>query len=98
VLAEKLAFQVPQCAALMEGDMVGFIALDFILRLILARVVGIAFVVDVFGVHPHHSAADAASLGIPADMIANFEFSCHEKGQCFKGALLDFSRLAGVDL
>jgi len=79
--------------------MVGFIALDFILRLILARVVGIAFVVDVFGVHPHHSAGDATRLGIPADMIANFEFSCHEKGQCFKSALLDFSsRLADVNL
>ena len=78
--------------------MVGLVALDFILRLILARVVGIAFVVDVFGVHPQHSAADAASLGIPADMIANLKSSCHGKGQYFKSALSDFSRLAGVDL
>jgi hypothetical protein len=52
---------------------VSLIALDLVLGIIAARVMDITFVVHIFYVHFHDSAADAASFGIPADMIANFE-------------------------
>jgi hypothetical protein len=61
----------------MEGDVVRFIALDFVLRLNLTRVMGVAFVVHVFGVHSHNPAADPAGFRIPADVIANFESPRH---------------------
>jgi hypothetical protein len=51
----------------------GFFAFDFVLRLNFARVMDVAFVVHVFGVHTHDFAADPASFRIPAHAIANFE-------------------------
>jgi hypothetical protein len=54
-----------------------FITLDFVLRLILARVMGVALVIHVFGVHSHNSAGDPAGFRIPTYVISNFEYSCH---------------------
>jgi len=54
-------------------------AFDFVLRLVFARVMDVAFVIHVFGVHAHNFAADPASLRIPTYVIANFEPSCHGK-------------------
>ena len=42
----------------MQGDMIGLVALDLILRRILARVVDISFVVHVFRVHFDDAAGD----------------------------------------
>ena len=61
----------------MYGDMVGFIALDFILRLIGIGVMRVSLVVDVFCMHLDDPAADASGLGIPGDVVADFETFRH---------------------
>jgi hypothetical protein len=66
-----------------------FITLDFVLRLILARVMGVAFVIHVFGVHSHNSAGDPAGFRIPTYVISNFEYSCHGR---FRAKLYPISR------
>jgi hypothetical protein len=58
--------------------MVGLIALDLVLRIVLARMMDVAFVVDVPGAHPNDVAADPAGLGIPGYVIADFESLRHE--------------------
>jgi hypothetical protein len=57
--------------------MIGFVALDLVLRIVRARVMDIAFVVHVPCVHAHDAAADPPSFGIPAHVIAGFEYFCH---------------------
>src|SRR5689334_10276422 len=66
-----------QRAALVHRDVVGFVALDFILWLILARVVGVPFIVDVLGVHLDDRSADVPSLRVPDHVIADFKWSPH---------------------
>jgi hypothetical protein len=61
----------------MHGDMVGFIALDFILRLLGIGVAGVSFVVDIPCMHSDNRTADATGLGIPADVVADFEAFRH---------------------
>jgi hypothetical protein len=61
----------------MQRDVSGLIALDFVLRLLFARVMDVAFVVHVFDVHAHDFAADPASLRVPTYVIANFELLSH---------------------
>lgn len=68
-----LSGETLQCGSLVQGDVVSLVALDFVLRVIRARVMDITFIVHVFFVHLHDPAADAASFRIPADMISNFE-------------------------
>ncbi len=68
----------PQCFALVHGDMIGLIALDLVLRIILARVMDVAFVVQVRRMHPHDMATDPASFGVPGYMITDFECLRHE--------------------
>src|SRR5689334_9562946 len=53
------------------------LSLDFVLRLLFARVMDVAFVVHVFDVHAHDFAADPASLRVPTYVIANFELLSH---------------------
>ena len=61
----------------MHGDMIRFIAFDFVLRLIGIGMMAVSFVVDVVRVNPDNPAADAPGLGIPAHVIAHFEFFAH---------------------
>jgi hypothetical protein len=61
----------------MHGDMVRFIALDFILRLIGIGAMRVSFVVDVSCMHLDNPAADASGLGIPGDVVADFEAFRH---------------------
>ena len=57
----------------MHRDVVGLVALDFILWIILARVMGMPLVIGVFGVHLDDLAADMAGLRVPGHVIADFE-------------------------
>ena len=61
----------------MHGDMVGFIALDFILRLIRTGVMSVSFVADIPRMHLDNLAADASGFGIPAHVVADFEAFRH---------------------
>jgi hypothetical protein len=69
-----------QCSTLVQSDMIGFVALDFVLWIILARVVDVASVIQVLGVNTRDAAANPASLRVPAQVITDFEcfsHSCH---------------------
>ena len=68
---------MPQCFTFVQSDVIGLVAFDLVLRIILARVVDIAFVVHVARMHPHDMAADPAGFGIPTYVIADFEDLCH---------------------
>jgi hypothetical protein len=61
----------------MHGDMVSFIAFDFILRLIRAGVMSISFVLRVLCMNFDNSAADVSGFRIPGNVIAYFEMCCH---------------------
>jgi hypothetical protein len=68
---------MPQGFTHMQSDMIGLVAFDLVLRIILARMMDVAFVVHVARMDPHDTAADPASFGIPTYVIADFEFLCH---------------------
>jgi hypothetical protein len=61
----------------MHGDVVRFIAFDLILRFIRAGVVRVSLVVDVVCMDLDNPAADMSRLGIPGNMIADFEAFRH---------------------
>ena len=57
--------------------MICLIALDFVLRIISARVMCVALVAYVFGMNPYDPPADTAGFRIPTYVISNFEYPCH---------------------
>jgi hypothetical protein len=71
--------ETPQHPAFMQSDVSSFIAFDFVLRLLFARVMDVAFIIHIFGVHAHDFAADPAGLRIPTYMIADFKPLGHGK-------------------
>ena len=64
-------------ATLMSCDMIGFIAFDFVLRIVLRSVMDVALIVEVSGVDGDDRPRYSTGLGIPTDMIANFESLSH---------------------
>ena len=76
---QRSALKEPQWFALVHGDMIGLIALDLVLRIVLARVMDVAFVVHVGRMHLYDMAADPASFGVPGYVIADFECLRHER-------------------
>jgi hypothetical protein len=61
----------------MQSDMIRPIALDLILRVVRAGVMGVALVIDVLGMHSHDTTGNAAGLGIPANVVTYLETACH---------------------
>ena len=72
----RSAANTPQRLSLMQCDVIGLVAFDLVLWIVLARMMDIAFVVQVARVHPHDTAAYSASFGIPSYVIADFECLC----------------------
>ncbi len=68
---------MPQCPALVHSNVICLVAFDLVLRLVLARMVDITFVVHVARMHAHDMTPDPAGFGIPTYVIANFEFLLH---------------------
>ncbi len=66
-----------QYRSFVQGDMIGFIALDFILRLIRAGMVNVTFVGNVTPMHFDNFSTNPASFRIPTYMIANLERLTH---------------------
>jgi hypothetical protein len=64
-------------ATLMGRDVIGLVASDLILRIILRRVMGMALVIEVAEVDGDDGSRYPAGLGIPAYMIADFKFPSH---------------------
>src|SRR6266851_5965828 len=62
----------------MQGDMIGLVAFDLVLRVVRAGVMDVALIGHIFGVHPHYPACDPACFGIPAHVIADLEYSRHD--------------------
>jgi hypothetical protein len=73
----RSSVKTPQCSSLVQGDVIGLITPDLVLRIILARMMDVAFVVHIRGVHLADPTPDATSLGAPAHVIADFERLCH---------------------
>jgi hypothetical protein len=68
---------MPQGSPLVQSDMIRFVAFDLVLWIVRARVVDMAFVVNIPGVHAHDAATDPAGFGIPADVITDLEYLHH---------------------
>jgi hypothetical protein len=81
-----------QHGPLMHRDVVGFVALDLVLRLIFAGMVHIAFVFGIARVDLDYSAGYIASFGVPANMIADFEVFSHLTRISLEAALRSYSR------
>jgi hypothetical protein len=60
-----------------EGDMIGLAALDLVLWIVRARMVGIAFDLELVSMYADDRAADSAGLGIPAHAIMDLEAFRH---------------------
>src|SRR5579883_59161 len=73
------ARQVPQRPPFMQGDVVGPVAPDLILRVVRARVMDVALVVHVALVDAQDRAPHPTGLRIPADVIADLESFRHEE-------------------
>src|SRR6476659_4498732 len=66
-----------QCCALVNRDVIGLVALDFVLRVVSTRMMGVSPVFDVTCMNLGDLDADMARLGVPGHAIANFAFTGH---------------------
>ncbi len=73
--ATKLSQRFP----FVQRYVIGLVALDLVLRVILARMMDVTLVVQVFGVHSYDATADPAGFGIPTHVIADFEYLSHNE-------------------
>src|SRR5579864_8539399 len=71
--------ELAQSRAPMHGNVIGLIAVDFVLWVIGAGMVVIALVVDVSRMHADDVTRNAAGLRIPAHAIAYFESGAHDR-------------------
>jgi hypothetical protein len=67
-----------QCLAFVHRNVVGLIALYFVLRFILASAMRIPLVINILCVNLDDLATDAAGLRIPAYVTADFESFFHQ--------------------
>ena len=76
---------MPECATLVSRDMIGLVALDFVLRIVFRRMMRIAFVIKVPGMDLDDCSRHPPCLGIPAHLIADFEPLYHLMNSTLKG-------------
>jgi hypothetical protein len=60
-----------------KGDVVGFIALDLIAWIIIARMKSVAFAPELLCVDPYDPATNSPSLRVPAHVIIDLELPPH---------------------
>src|SRR5262245_20392465 len=72
-----LSSVLAQRRALVEGDVIGLVALDLVLRLVFRRAARVALVESVTGVDLDDPPRNVAGFGVPADAIAFLEFRGH---------------------
>lgn len=53
----------------MHGDMIGVVALDFILWVVLTSAVSVSFVIDILSMDLDDPAADMSGFGIPGNVV-----------------------------
>jgi hypothetical protein len=61
-----------------HGNVVGFVALDFVLWIILTGVMRIPFIIDILRMRFDNPAADIAGFRVPGHVISDFEVPCHD--------------------
>lgn len=66
-----------QCRPLVGRDVVGLVALDLVMRLVLARPATMPLVVEVLRVDLGDRARHLSRLGVPADVVADIEVRTH---------------------
>jgi hypothetical protein len=71
-----------------QGDVIGLVALDRVLRIIGAGMVDLALAVHVIAVHADDAAAHPTGLRVPADVIADLEPVRHAQDMVGRGAAL----------
>jgi hypothetical protein len=64
-------------ATLVSRDMIGFVAFDFVLRIVFRRVMDMTFIIKVRGMDGDDGPCHTAGFGIPAYMIAYLESPIH---------------------
>ena len=69
--------KAPQRLTLVQSHVIGLITFDLVLRVVLARMMDITFVVHLARMHLHDTTTDPASFGIPTYVVADFEFPAH---------------------
>ena len=85
--------QAPQRPPLVQGDVIGLVAPDRILRILGAGMMNVALVGHIFLVYPHDTATHPAGFRIPADVISDLECPDHGK---FTASLHPYNRKAWV--
>lgn len=76
-LVTRSTTHLSQCRTFMHCDMVGFVALDFILRVVRTGVMCISLIVDVPCMYPNNCAADPSCFRIPGHVVSDFKRLCH---------------------
>src|SRR5699024_5373941 len=79
------AGELGQRRALVRRDVVGLVALDLVLGLVLARAATVALVLEVLRVDLRDRAPHPACLGVPADVIADLEPLAHDASPSVSG-------------
>jgi hypothetical protein len=82
--ASGSAAKTPQGSPFVQSDMIRLIAFDLVLRIVHARVVDIAFEVNIPGVHAHDMTTDPAGFGIPTHVITGLEYLRHAESPTFQ--------------
>jgi hypothetical protein len=62
----------------MQGDMIRPVALDLILGVVRAGVMGVTLVIDILRMHSDDTTGNAAGFGIPANVVTDLETAGHE--------------------
>ena len=75
----------------MGCDVIAFIALYFVLRIVFRGVMNIAFIAKIFRVDGDNSARHPPRLRIPAYMIANLESLSHRSNHISRKLELSFN-------
>jgi len=65
----------------MGGDVIGFVAFDFILWVVFGGMVGIAFIIEIGSVDLDDCSGYFSGFGVPAYFIAWFELMFHNLGE-----------------
>ena len=73
----RSGMRLSQRCTFVHRDVVGLVALDFILWIVRARVMRVSLVISIFCMNLDDLAADMTRFRVPRHVIANFEFRSH---------------------
>src|SRR5699024_6000815 len=71
--------ELPQGRALVGSDVIGLVAADLVLGVVLAGAARVPLVLEVLGVDLGDGAGDVPGFGVPADVVADGELRAHER-------------------